>query len=370
MYTLFNLLPTVGKGISRAQEWNYVRSGLRANLGAVHRYYRQNPMSVKSDHFLIRLLYSIGVPMLQSLERYYYNVDAVALNMSMPLKMTSSISKGDVFEGVFYGAGVSEILIAHNDSFDFVQANRDWRNVSAVQVLRHPRSDLYLNLPNGSNTGVETGLAVIAINIPMLAIQYRAFRFNEIATREGTGANQLSVGHFIHMYVLPNMLGSHLDQALFNRIDKMQRVAPLGESTKNHSFYQNDFSQKVDRLYQDILTNLGKVTHDFTGTLRSIPVAIKDNAEEAMQMPDITATRQVLWALVIARLNAVNFLFDTAVGGARQKNSGQVNTVLRAVRSYKANNLMRATLPRDLYEDVQTDINEIARKATQPPGNP
>lgn len=366
MYTLFNLLPAVQKGTLRSPEWNYIRSGLRANIGAVQRYYRQNPASVKSDHFLIRLLYSLGVPMLQSLERYYYHVDAVALNMSMPLKMTSSISSGATFEGVFYGAGVSEILIAHNESFDFNQANRDWKNLQAVKVLRHPRSDVYPNLPNGSNSGVETGLAVIAINIPMLAVQYRAFRLNEIAVREGTNDNQLSVGHFIHMYVLPNMVPSHLDYALFNRIDKLSRGFPLGENTKKFPFVLNELTKKIDGYYRDVLLNLQRNSQDFTGTLRTIPAATLDSMNEVMDLPDVTMTRQVMWGAAIARMPAVNFLFDTAVGGAKRRNGQEVNAVLRAIRSYKANHLMRNVLPFDLYQDVQDDINEITRKATSP----
>ena len=71
-------------------------------------------MAVESSHFLVRLLQSITVPQSQNIERYYDNVDAISLNVSMALKMTSAISKGEMFDGVFYGKGNPEILIAHN----------------------------------------------------------------------------------------------------------------------------------------------------------------------------------------------------------------------------------------------------------------
>jgi hypothetical protein len=359
MQNLFHLISPIGQGILKFPEWLYVRDGLKRNLDQVMRFYRNNPMAVQSSHFLVRLLHSINIPQSQLLERYFSNVDAASLNISMALKMTSSIFRGEIFNGVFYGPGNSEILIAHSESFDIFAANRNWESLIPVKVLRHPRSDLALNIPDGTNTGSENGIAVISINIPMLAIQYRAFRLNEILKTDDEFGTQKSIMQFIHMYVLPNMLYSHLDYALFNRIDNLRKGAPLGESRKNHSFPMPDFAQKSNRVQTEILFKLAQVGRDFTGILRTVPTVTSDDMEQLFLVPDMASTRQVIWALVIARLPALVFLFRLLQEGPRRRNQNEVNQVMRDMLRYKSDNLMRTMLPLELFFEVQEDINKI-----------
>jgi len=363
MQTLFNLVSPIQQGIVHLPEWQYVRDGLKKNLKMVISFHRKNPMAVESSHFLVRLLQSITVPQSLNIERYYDNVDTISLNVSMALKMTSSISNGQMFDGVFYGKGNPEILIAHNENFDPIEATKNWENLSPVRVLRHSLSDLGLNVPDGKINGSETGLAVIGINIPMLAVQYRAFRFNEIAVSEGEDGSQRSIMEFIRMYVLPNMLFSHLDHALFNRIDNLQKGAPLGESKRQHSFLLLDYTDRVNAVHVSILRNLDTISKDFMGILQSVPCVSKSNANELMKLPNIAPTRQVVWALVIARLPSLLFMFSVSKDGPGTKNRSEVNRVLRYITSYKSDNLMKTMLPRDVIDDVQFDIQQVINKA-------
>lgn len=365
MQNLFHLVSSIGQGTLKFPEWLYVRDGLKRNLGMVIRFYRDNPMAVQSSHFLVRLLHSINVPQSQPLERYFSNVDAMALNMSMALKMSSSIFRGEIFDGVFYGKGNPEVIIAHEEMFDIFLAHRNWQNLQAVKVLRHARSDLGLNIPDGTNTGTEKGLCIISINIPMLAIQYRAFRENEANLLEERGEtdNQKSIMQFIRMYVLPNMLFTHLDYTLFNRIDKLRKGHPLGESTKDHSFYLTDYSTRVNQVQRDILRGLENIGKNFAGIMQSIPVVTKNTMEDAMLLPDMAPTRQVIWALVCARLPALVFLFTLLREGPGMRNQSDVNRVLRSMLMYKSDNLMRTMLPMDLFMEVQNDIDILTNKS-------
>lgn len=359
MYAFFNTSNPAQQGITQFAGWQYVRDGLRRNVGTVLQYYRKHPMAVPSSHFLVRLLQSITIPQSQNLQRYYDNVDALALNVAMALKMTSSLYKGEIFKGVFYGEGSSEILLAHTDVFDITQAHREWERLVPVKVLRHPRSDLGLNLPDGTVTGTETGLAVIAVNIPMLAIQYRAFRYQEIALL-GESETQRSLMQFIHMYVLPNMLGSHLDLALFNRLDNLQKGAPLGASTKRHSFALPDYDSKVTKIQHDVLKHFVSHHCDFITALRTIPTAIKPSMVEVLRVPDVPPTRQVDWALSVARMQHLLFLYRVAKNGASSRDRVQVNKILRNILAYKTNNTLREMLPLELYYEVEDEIQAIA----------
>ena len=326
-------------------------------------FYRLNPMAVHSDHFLVKLLQSITIPQAQNLERYYNNVDALALNLAMALGMTSSISKGKLFDGTFFGKGNYEIHIAHNESIDPFEAHDNWKDISAVRILSHPRSDLGLNLPDGTHTGSESGLSVISINIPLLAIQYRAFRLNEISINSDENGqvsdSTLSCAHFVHMYVLPGMLYSLLDHAIFNRINNIKVGAPLGESKKAHSFYITDYSAKLNHIHTAILNYLQKTEKDFIGILQNIPMVSKKDTSVLMELPDIPLTRQVLWGMVLARLPELTFLCNMSKDAVGNKNQSEINRILRYFLNYKSDNLFRSMLPMDLFSDVNDEIETI-----------
>lgn len=358
MHSFFETQNTALQGVVSFPDWQYVRDGLRRSLGTTLAYYRRNPTAVKSNHFLVRLLQSITVPQSQNLLRYYDNVDAIALNVSMALKMTSSIYRGSLFNQVFYGEDSSEILIAHNEAFDIEQANRDWANLCPVKVLRHPRSDLGLGLLDGREHGIESGLAVVSINITMLAIQYRAFRLNEQAV-VGDSESQRSVAQFIRMYVLPNMLLSHLDIALFNRLDAISRGAPLGASKTKQPFQLLEYSKKVDHVYKAVLQALERGGRNFTGELRTIPAVVKQDMEQALLLPDLAETQQVQWALTVARLPHLAFLCRTAKGGAAVRDQHLVTKILRSLLAYRTNNVMRTMLPVSEYLQVELETQAV-----------
>lgn len=368
MHGLFNLLPGVGIPTMYAANWHYAKEGLRHNLKKVVEFYQSHSMAVESEHFLIRLLQSISTPKALSLDRYYAIVDALSLNLGMALKMTSSISKGHVFPGVFYGPGCTEVLIAENADFNPQEVHANWENAQPIRVLRHPRSDLMLNLPDGKKTGSEEGIAVIAINIPMLAVQYRAFRLQEDAYSARTNEPGRTIQQFVHMHVLPNMLYSHFDYVMLNRIWNLIHGAPMGEG-KPHAFYITDFTQKLNAVHTTILTNLRAVGQDFTGVLRSIPAVTKETLDDALSIPEMAPTRQVVWALALSRFPAIDVMVELTEGGnqggANIRNQQQLNLLMQAIRQYRTGTYFSSVLTGDALYDVNTEIDDLVEKIRQ-----
>jgi hypothetical protein len=362
MHTLFNLVPRALQGTQVPPLWPYVREGLTRNIAQVISYYRNAPMAVKGNHILVKLIQTVNVPLSHSLERYYANVDAVSLNRATALKMTSSINRGSLFDGDFYGPGHDEIVIAHTEPFDFDRADRDWENVTPVRVLRHPRSDIYLNLPNGHLTGTETGMVVIAINVPMLMVQYRAFRREQNRITGGLDSEK-STMMFAHMYVLPNMLFSHIDQALFNRIRKLRSGDAVGQSIKRHPFALIDYSSKVDSCYEIVLSNLVKTGKDFVGVLQSVPAAVKENMEQAMHVPDMAPTRQVMWGLAISRLPALDFVLTMAKDTPETRNQADLNLINRTFLGWSQERLFDGVMDPLVQQDVIEELDGILAKA-------
>jgi hypothetical protein len=363
MHSFFNFHDSISHGVVKLGDWDWVQQGLQRNIASVIEYYRHAPMAVKSDHFLVRLLGSIAVPKSQNLERYYDNVDAVSLNLSMALKMTSPIHPGQLFRGVFYGPGTAEVLVAHNSSFDFEAAHDNWQNLTAVKVLRTPRSDFGLNLPNGEASGSETGLAVVAVNLPMLAIQYRAFRLAQQQARQHDGDSQQSLMQFVHMYVLPNMLWSQTDQVLFNRLDRLSQGQALGVSHRRHPLaIPSHYGERTTALLGKLLELLQGQYRTFTGLLQAIPAITEPSMLQAMALPAVVQTRQVVWALTIARLPMLGFMFRESRGGAMLRSGREVNDIARSLYAFKNGAVMRQYVTdAELYYQVQSEIDDIMR---------
>ena len=359
MYSLFNFMPETLSAVTKVSGWSNLQAGLQRNLNTVMQYYRTHPMAVESDHLLVRLLQSIDIPLSQNPERYQDNVQAMSLNLSMALKMTSSIYRGQIFPGTFYGPECPEILIADNDDFDVDVATKNWVEQVPVRVLRHPITDLGLKLPNGRDNSTDSGIAVLVINIALLACMYRAFRLAEVERcAEFQEGEQRSIMQFIHMFVLPNIMPSHLDHVLFNRLHHLAMGAPIGEARRAHSFPLIDWTQKLDHVDDLLLEVLEKTGKDFRGIMREIPCVSVSNVDALMRVPDMAPTQQVVWSLSIARLPILDFLMRVSKGGASNRNRQEVNYVLHQIRSYRRNSMMKV-LPPDVMADVQFDISQI-----------
>lgn len=368
MHTLFNLVPRALQGIQTPALWPYVREGLRANVGQVIRYYRGNPQAVKGDHLLVKIIQGIDMPLAMDYERYYANVDAVSLDLSMVLKLTSSLYKGQMWDGVFYGPGSDEIIIAHTDSFDLDKARKDWQNVTAVRVLRHAKSDIYLNLPDGRRNTTESGVSVIAINVPLLMCQYYAFR-QSYWLEDSVKLDPQSTMMFIHMYVLPNMLLSHLDQALLNRIHNLANKIPMGQTLRRHPFALIDYSQKLDQAYMQILQNLQNQEKNLVGILQSVPAIGWENMEQVSQLPDMAPTRQVMWALAVSRLPMLDFALSMTHDSPMTKNQAEINTINRTFLRWKQSRIFEGVMSAGVQADVIEELNAIQQKANPLPNS-
>lgn len=354
MQTIFNNLTNISTGISSYPDWKYLRSGLNRNLKTTIDYYQNRKFAVKGNHLLARILNTINVSYERDLEQLYNIVESKANALSMHFKLTSSVYKGEVFHGVFYGEGTREIIMATSDYTSPREIENNWRNFAAVKVVGHSKSDLSLLLPNGKAYSNETGVAFIEINLPALAVQYRCFvREQYQYYLENSTASPTSV--FIHMYVLPNMLYSHLDHCIFNRVYNLAMGAPMGRVQFRHPFTLIDYEGKVDRCLGEIVDYVQSVDLDFNTILRTFPVVSQQNFKQLLRLPEQAPTQQIVGTEFLSRMKAIDFLININPRHGTAKNMGEINYIAR-------------TLKRNERESVFSDMvltDELSRLRSQ-----
>ncbi|MFM6982754.1 MAG: hypothetical protein ACKOXF_01380, partial [Chitinophagaceae bacterium] len=285
--TLFNLIKT---GVQRFSFWENPRAGLKRNIARIKDYYRHNPTIVPSNHFLVRLLQSIAVPHSLNTERYYDLVLNLSDRLSSALGMTSAIHKGQLFKNTFYN-GSSEILLAiTNRTVDVEDANKNWRELAPVTVLMHPISTLDLSLPDGYEETRETGIAIISIDVPLLALQYRAFSIDQAYNADDKSA-QLTIMQFIRMYVIPNMLESHLDYVIFNRLSKLFLEEDVPVFYQNHPIIISDYTNQVDSVLLRVNEYLENQINSFSKIIQTLPAVTHSDQSYLAVFPDVAQTR-------------------------------------------------------------------------------
>ncbi len=356
MIPLFSPLPQVQTPVVFPSKWEYIKLGLSLNLERVQTYARLYPFAVPANHYLVRLIMSLSVPMEIPLERYYDRVDALAKNMSMAMQMTSPYYRGKMHQGVFYGKDSSEVFLLNEDYFDYMWVHDNWKEATPIKVLQHPKSDLGMFVPFGKAYSEERGLSVISINIAMLAVMYRAF-----ILKRKSPVNGHSPYMFLGGFVLPNMLNSHLDIAIFNRY--YRQVFGIEEANNiprfKHSFRMPDYSFQTDFALSQAVEYATRQHRNFNATLHALPAISKTNMAEVLLMPDTFATTQNDWALQVTRLKAVRLLIKICGSTAAATDRTQL---IRLLRSYAHNNvegMIEQMLPEELSQEAFFDMLAI-----------
>jgi len=360
MYELFTKRFTSNNSVIRVPAFDYIRRTYQKEVARIVEYYQSRVYAVKSNHLLCRLLTTALVPMSYDLERYTEAAFTRSPYVAKHFNFTSEINYGEVFKGIFYGKGCDELIIYYDEYFDAAEVLVDWKKIQAVKVITHPVSNLGLLLPNGNKNNREEGLAVISINLPLLLVQYRGFILQQASkfVEEETDS-LLAVSHFVHMYVLPNMLYSHADMVLVNRTMNLYYGAPMGEALTRHPFAVSDYSDKVDRSLNLILKKIQNNSMFYYSSLKNIPSFFSEDSQESMLLPDLAETRQVWWALLLSRLYLMKFLLDAGGTEGIANNGRYVNDLKIDVKRMLRDNSMKAKLPKDLYHDVSYVLEDI-----------
>ena len=357
MFELFNDEPANNAGKIILPQFIYLRGVLDRDIGQIINYYQNEVTSVPNEHLLVKFLMSLNVSMKRDLQNYIDTAGDVGMMVAQSMRLTSSLGYGSIFSpGPFYGRKTEEIVIIEDSPFDIYKAQQDWRALRPVRVLSHPFTDMSLGRCNGNYNGsTESGIAVIAINVAMLALQYRCWYEQERQPDPSEAAR--TVHQFVSMYPITNMIYSHVDVAFFNRLVAQFLIEKVAPYRKCHPFFVVDISARVDAVIEQQLQVLESSSKTFDQILSAVPGATHGDLRDVIRMPRVIPTRQVKWAMIVARLQLIRFLVQMNVVAQNPENSwylGKIRQDLRLFRNERA-------IPHDVMTEVETTIlNDIA----------
>lgn len=357
MINIFNNLSTRLKGTIFFPEWNFIRDGLMMNLDSTNEYYRSGAYAVGSDHELIKLLFGLTTSTDLDLSDYYKRVDAKALTVAQQLGFTTTFSKGHIFKNVFFGGDSKEVIIITDEAFDPLEVIADWKNVRPIRVLRHGFDQIDCFPLTGKMK--STGISVFAINLPMLAVQYRAYRqWQKTYATEVAGRN--SIYHFCYAYPINNMIFEAADHAVFNRLVRLSQGLPTSDNQVQHPFHITNYTVRCDRILTKVLATLSDQDRDIGNIAMTIPMAAYENLFDLMKLPDVFESRQINWALYLSRIDILLFLlsFDSAV---KKQNQSELSKIKFDLKLYLKDGTIQSALPSDLYNKQKIVIERLVK---------
>lgn len=357
MYTLFNGQPPSTRGGILLPQLDFVIRGLRLELDKILTYYEKNPQAVSSDHVLVKVIQSLSVPFGNDVNIYRDRVSDQAGELAMHFKFTSVLNRGQLFNGIFYGNGTLEAIVATATDFDAEEASKNWRTITPVRVLRHSRTSLYMDPIRPTVIDGEKGMAVISVDIPMLAVQYRAWRTDPTSYKRDESPR--SIMQFLCTYVLPRMIGSHMDLAIFNRLASWRKATVPSMSNPSFPFFIPNWYSRLDEQLLKLNDALDRQRGDFLQVLTNIPAVSVESLLEAIQLPKILATRYVQWAFTITRLPIIEFLLLQADQTSVTRNGTSLNAIRRELREMRNDRALQYALPQQDFDRMERQINSL-----------
>lgn len=347
-------------GIVKFSDFEYLKQIYVLDVNNITNYYHNRVYAIRNTHLLVRLLNSLDVPMDYPVDQYASVAETRATHLAGVFDISSSLHRGRLFDGVFYGPGSQEIIISDNDYFNPYYAEKHWTRIRAVKTLLHPKSDLGILLPNGRKTMTGDGLSAFSINIPLLAVQYRSFMLSQ-RMKYQSGGGFLGANHFIHMYVLPNMLYDHMDWVLLNRMKNLFYGAPMGTALIKHPFLVIDYGKKLDRVLERCIYSIQKRQLRYEILLKSIPAIFAEDQQEALLMPDVAPTMQIRPHFLMARLGIIRFMMELGGQNDRSMNLDFIYPIQRKILGIKAylneNDTISETIRMNILDDIDFIVN-------------
>lgn len=367
MLALFQTRSHLTYPTSIPMEFKNIKDRYIREVQNIKDYYHTRTYAINNKHILVRLSNAI----LGSLEvdntSYLRAVNGRSQYVANAYKLTSSVSRGKIYRGEFYGPRYHEVLLFDSEShtpndilsgpvIPNIHHSRHWSNQSPITVLWHENSDMGLLLPNGKDTTTGIGSSVLSIDLNLLSVMYREFIKRHYKNKEGSGLN---AQHFTYMYVIPNILNSHIDITIMNRLMNLYYNQPMTQSMVKHPIVVGDYTNRLDAILKKVLTNIQDTPMRYEAMLRNIPTVSSRDMQDALKLPSVAPTQQISWALYLSRLKIIQFMLDIGGDKGRAANNDLINDLKFALKQLKKNNDLYAVLPLPMYIELMERVDNI-----------
>lgn len=276
-----------------------------------------------SKNILLRILQSISEEFTGDIVEFMGRVHKVGIDLSRTIGMTSNYGTGKLHYSNLYD-GCDEIFIAgRNEDYMWSDLWYNWRDVAAVTVVDHPLTEMTYFMPGVTNAAKidKPDLCVFFVDIALLYTQWHMYR---------SASKDPSMELFLTEIVMPNMMKSHMDICMLNRMMMHMGIVTESKVKSNLPFNQISVNQEMDRILSIVDKNLTGRRLRYTQFLSSIPCVFGGNVLESIPDPGLMPTIQSIWATLASKMKRMAYVLEM---GKRQDFAGMTDVIARLKRT-------------------------------------
>lgn len=332
-----------------------IQKNVLEDLNELVMYYNDSNYYLKNNHLLVRLVMLIVPNPELELFKFIKTVESNINRIVKILDMSNPLHTGRVHNGIFYGDNSNEILISVENRIPIEHIIDDWKRIESVKVIYHEDYTLDLDLPNGSNRFNMDALSIFEINILALALQYKMW-YMEIVNDLDAISNNAS---FISRYVIPNILYSHLDIVIFNRLVAIYNNIDLPNRDFKHPVDIRNPEHLIDRMLAYQLKYLEDKSIDYGQFLYNIPSFNSDTLLDQLSNTNYPDTKQIRWCKLLSTFNIIQNVILIAGPKSYSNNKELITRLKQQINIVKRDKTYLNILDTDTLNDFNNFIDFI-----------
>lgn len=361
MRSLFNISGSTGNP-RVFNELKNIRLGIDRNLSKVMRFNEKNLQPLISEDPITKLLYSLPGSGDRT-DRYWMFVNEQMYSLTSGVGITNEINNGRLFRGdeSYYGEAIDTVIIGYNTNpptFNTQGRLLKWREQTPLEVLHYPGRDLGLQTPNGVYTTSEYGVAVLSLDVALLAAMFLEWKLENMELPPG---ERQSVGQFVQLYVLNGLIPTQLDCAIFNRqLDQLLRKEGNMDVVRSTTPIV-DYATKLDtELKEDVVPWLRSKDVTVAEILTNVPLSQGHVLLDIIPTLPVAPTRAVYWALLLTYAPYVEYVASVLLMNGSQVNKDFQKRLKRELRIIKTDKLVQAAPNRDVVDYLTGQMETLA----------
>lgn len=325
------------RGRINVPEFNNIFPKITRSHEKALQYYRMYNVFIPNDHILVRLVDSLSFDSTWTPMAAYRYAENHMENIALGMHITSTNNYGRWHTNEFYTDNC--VLFATNLGNPYSESN--WEDIVAVKPLTHPHVSLECVHPHLMKSVKPSDYSVVAIDIPLLAMQYAQWaKINyakEVVDRENTT-------QFVSKYVMPNMWKAQIEIALRNRLLEIAtdtfRVEP--DLKPPIGLIRQD--KELERAYTALLELINTSGRTLYEVMGSIPMPFSGNYFEAVPKNIESISVYSYWTGLVAYTDWL-FVLVSSIDNLKTKEESVYRTA-RAVRRFIKGRLQKRYIER------------------------
>ncbi len=332
MFDYLGINTRIQYGTIKIPGWDLTTDNLFYNINKAENYYHDNPTYNFDNDILKSLLSSFYIPTSIDPNAAYHYIRADGLFSTTTFGITSAISKGRMHKGFFYGQGTNELVMAYTSELNISLLHNNWKTLQPIRVLRHEFDSLsYININGKNNYSDAPSFAVIGIDITKLYMMYYYWQKAEKAKSLLEGGTERNVGHFIAMYVLPNMIESHNDVVIINKYyNRVKGLPDVSNVRHTPQFFTINVKKVLDEQITNHLKRMSTSKWPIVQIGQNTMLTNNKSIIEHMEFASDLINYQNKWLWFLSNFKPMIYLLS--VGGSEtviNKNKFVINTFIR-----------------------------------------